>query len=357
MDEKALGTYEMLWDCRFCSTKKLLGLTHRHCPNCGAPQDPSARYFPSDAEKVAVQDHVYAGADRLCPACATPNGAKANCCGNCGSPLDAGKAAAMRKDQVHAEGQAFGGETAAVARAERAGQPAPGALTAGFAPAAPASGGALKGVIVAAVVVLLCGLVFAMCFWKKAVSVAVVSQTWEREIQIEQLAARTESSWCDQLPAGASDVSRSREVRSQKQVKDGEVCATRRKDNGDGTFKQVKECSPKFKNEPVYDDKCSYKVNTWGYERSEKTSGKSIAEPRAWPVVRLTRTGSSVGSEREGTRKATYKVTFSGENGKEGGSCEVDEARWATFTVGSKWQGTASAMTGSLDCGSMKPAK
>ena len=260
----------------------------------------------------------------------------------------------MRKDQVHAEGQAFSGETAAAARAERAAPTAP-AGKAGAA--ARGGGGAWKGLVIAALVVLLCGVVFAVCFWKKAVSVAVVSQTWEREVQIEQLAARSESSWCDQLPSGAMDVSRSREVRSQRQVKDGETCASRRKDNGDGTFKQVQECSPKYRSEPVYDERCSYKVNKWAYERSEKASGRSINEPRVWPVVRLGRTGSSVGAEREGARKATYRVTFGGVNGKEGRSCELDEPRWATFTVGSTWQGSASALTGSLDCGSLKPAK
>ncbi len=57
--------YEMLWDCRHCGSKKLLGLTHRHRPQCGAPQNPSERYFPSEDEKVAVQNHVYYGADRL----------------------------------------------------------------------------------------------------------------------------------------------------------------------------------------------------------------------------------------------------------------------------------------------------
>jgi len=55
----------MLWDCEFCGTKKLLGKTHRFCPNCGAQQDPKARYFPSDEEKVAVKDHVYVGVDKI----------------------------------------------------------------------------------------------------------------------------------------------------------------------------------------------------------------------------------------------------------------------------------------------------
>src|SRR5215813_11562089 len=99
--------YEMQWDCRFCGTKKLLGKTHRFCPNCGGQQDPTWRYFPSDAEKVAVQDHVYVGADRICPACKTLNSANAEFCGNCGSPMT--KAAEAKKvgERQHAEGQAF----------------------------------------------------------------------------------------------------------------------------------------------------------------------------------------------------------------------------------------------------------
>ena len=50
MSEKQLGTYQMLWDCSYCDSKKLLGITHRHCPGCGAPQDPSKRYYPKDDE-------------------------------------------------------------------------------------------------------------------------------------------------------------------------------------------------------------------------------------------------------------------------------------------------------------------
>jgi len=61
--------YEMVWDCRYCTAKKLLGLTHRHCPNCGAQQDPNARYFPLDHEKVAVQNHEFVGADMQCRYC------------------------------------------------------------------------------------------------------------------------------------------------------------------------------------------------------------------------------------------------------------------------------------------------
>ena len=49
MEEK---TYEMLWDCEYCSAQKLLGVTHRFCPECGAAQNPQKRYFPPDDQKV-----------------------------------------------------------------------------------------------------------------------------------------------------------------------------------------------------------------------------------------------------------------------------------------------------------------
>ena len=58
--------YEMLWNCGACGSEKLLGVTHRHCPNCGAAQEASRRYFPSDEEKVAVADHRYTGVDHQC---------------------------------------------------------------------------------------------------------------------------------------------------------------------------------------------------------------------------------------------------------------------------------------------------
>ena len=90
--EESLGSYEMLWDCPHCDTKKNLGVTHRHCPNCGAPQDASKRYFPSDADKVAVANHQFTGADRVCSSCGTAQSAKAKNCGKCGAPLDGMKA-------------------------------------------------------------------------------------------------------------------------------------------------------------------------------------------------------------------------------------------------------------------------
>src|SRR5438067_1545971 len=111
-DEKLLGTFEMLWDCSFCGATKLLGITHRHCPNCGAEQDQTKRYFPSDADKVAVKEDIYAGTDKVCGSCKAPNGAKAEFCMKCGAPLDEAAAAKKRSEQVVPAGTAFAADDA-----------------------------------------------------------------------------------------------------------------------------------------------------------------------------------------------------------------------------------------------------
>jgi hypothetical protein len=101
--------YQMLWDCRFCGTTKLLGIDHRHCPNCGAAQDPEWRYFPSDADLKVVSDpkYQYAGVDRTCPFCGQPNSAAAKFCKDCGGDLSAAKDVALKSDlQTGMEGPA-----------------------------------------------------------------------------------------------------------------------------------------------------------------------------------------------------------------------------------------------------------
>src|SRR4051812_37296966 len=112
--------YEMLWDCQYCGTKKLLAKTQRFCPSCGGAQVAKWRYFPADEEKIAVKDHIYVGVDRMCPACGVANARIAKHCISCGSPLDEAKDAEQRHQQAHAEGVAFTSETVAAAKQELA---------------------------------------------------------------------------------------------------------------------------------------------------------------------------------------------------------------------------------------------
>jgi hypothetical protein len=355
--EKDLGTYEMLWDCRNCDTKKLLGQTHRFCPNCGSPQDPAWRYFPSDEEKIAVADHEFTGVDVICPACDVPNSRAAKHCVACGGELVKAKDAATRSDQEVASGGKFGSETAKDAKkdreAKRAARDAP--------PPKPPSKFTPKVIAIVSAVVLLLATIIVALTWKKVAVVTVTGHHWEREIDVERYGPKSESAWCNELPGGAYRISRSREVRSHKKVADGKTCKTKRKDKGNGTFKEVEECETKYKDEPVYDDRCTFVVDRWQKDRTLEQKGASLAEAPIWPIVNLLRTGVCIGCEREGSHREIYEVELTqppkpGEVPKTS-NCAYPQDKWAAIADGSRWQMKFAVMTGMADCDSMKPPK
>jgi hypothetical protein len=340
-------TYEMLWDCHYCGTRKLLGLTHRHCPECGAAQDPTWRYFPADTDKVAVEDHVYHGADVLCPACQAPSGAAAKCCGNCGSPLQGGAESRRRADQLAGPGAGFAGETEADAKREIAGRGTPPKKS---------KKGLVVGIVLG-VVALIAAVIAVLLLWKQEVGLQATGHTWKREVRIEAFQTLSQEAWCDQMPGDAFQVTRSREVRSHNQIPDGEECSTRRQDRGDGTFTETQECKTRYRSEPVYDDKCRFQVNRWAYLRSAFAEGKSLAEQPVWPAIQLKQTSGgadTLGNEREGPRIETYTVWFVDAERKQH-SCEMPQANWAATPAGSAWNGEVGVLTGVLDCATLKP--
>jgi len=345
-------TYQMLWDCPYCGTKKLLGVDHRHCPSCGATQDPELRYFPSDDDKVAVEDHEFTGADRTCGACGTANSAKAAHCVNCGSALDDAGAVRTRADKVSASG--FEGETASDARVDFQQQKAPAQ------PEAPPKKkrGKLACAVGCALLLLVIAIVAALAavLWKKPTAVEVSGHSWERAIDIEEYRAVSDSDWCDSKPSGAYSVNSERKVRSHNKVEDGEDCVTRRVDKGDGTFTEKRECTPRYREEPVYDDWCSYKVDRWTVDRTAEASGASLTDTPAWPSVKLSKTGTCKGCEREGARRETYTVHFASTTDGKTHECEFGQSAWATYAVGSRWQSKAGVLTGKLDCGALAAA-
>jgi ribosomal protein L40E len=339
-------TYEMLWDCEYCGAKKLLADTHRYCPNCGGKQKAEWRYFPSDADKVEAKDHVYAGADRICPACGVPNSAAAHNCRGCGAALSGAAEVARRRDQT---GDAFAGETVADAKRELA------EATAGSQQPPPPPPSRSKGWLIGAVVLLALAGVALAFLWKKPVTAVVAGHAWKRSIQIETFGPVPDTAWCDSLPMGAYRVSRSREVRSHRKVPDGEECRRVRHDNGDGTFSEDQRCQPRYRDEPIYDDRCRFLVDRWHPSRTVTATGQSLAEPPAWPSTGLVRAGTCVGCEREGRRSAEYVVHFDVAGKKH--DCALDEARWSTFAVGSSWKAKAAVLTGALDCGALQPGR
>ena len=342
MTSKDQGTYQMLWDCPYCGTKALLGLDHRHCPACGSAQDEGARYFPTDENRIAVADHVYHGADNDCPACSTPNAAIAKHCVNCGSPMDE---AAQVKLKEEPEPEPDPKERNRKRRRKKKKNQED------------AAGKKKKGLGVAGLIgcfgLLIIIVVLVAIFWKKPVAIEVAGHAWERSVQIEQFGPKQDAAWCDQMPSDAYAVSRREEVRDHDEVPDGQTCTTKRRDNGDGTYTEYQDCKPKTKRVPVYDSKCSFTVDRWQPSR-KPTVGGDLDDARAWPEVKLSKTGECVGCEREGRKAQTYTVRYTSVDG-DTFTCDWPEAKWAGLQVGSRWTGKVGVMTKSMDCGSLAP--
>ena len=328
MTTRDKGTFQMLWDCPSCDTPKLLGLDHRYCPNCGFPQAAEKRYFPEPGQEVAVADHVYHGVDWKCPGCDTPNSAAAKFCGSCGAPRDGdGKAVGFAED-----------EPPAPPPAEPPKKSKKGCMFLGCG-----------GLLLVAVI-----LVAVSLLWKKDIALEVSGHSWERSIEIERYGAVSESDWCDAMPAAAYDVSRKSEVRDHKQVPDGEECTTKNVDKGDGTFDKVEECKPKYRDEPIYDDECSFEIDKWSTARTAKASGSSLSDSPAWPDVGTLTGGNATGAERQGTKNESYTVTY---RDPDGGThdCGYPQSSWSGIALGSKWSAQAGVLFANLDCDSLKP--
>jgi len=354
-------TYEMLWDCEFCGTGKLLGKTHRHCPSCGGAQDPARRYFPSEEEKVAVEDHRYVGSDLHCPACQVANSRSAKHCTTCGFLLEGsgGRGAVRRNDQVPGTGGAFSAETVGDARREHGERMAPraaGLKAQAASGLAPAGGLRYFKWGCGTFLVLAAGflaLVILDRVWKKTAQVTVEGHRWERAITIEQLGPKHESAWCDSMPRDAYEVRRSREVRSTRRISAGEDCTTRRVDNGDGTFTERQECRERYTEEPIYADKCAFSVDRWQPVRTVDARGGNLEDRPRWPEARLARPGACRGCEREGQRTERYLVIL-----KDAGNsfeCGFPETRWASFATGSTLTIEKGGLTGRRDCESLRP--
>jgi Zn-finger nucleic acid-binding protein len=305
---KVVGVYEMWWDCAYCDSKALLGKSNRFCPNCGGQQDATRRYFPPPGKETAANTQ-YDGTDKSCPACQTPNGAKAHNCRNCGSPLDgAGEVARVADQSTNA--------------------PKPGQ-----APAAKKK--SKLPWILGGIALVLVAFCLVAAFWTKDVACTISSHSWERTIDIEQLRAEQDSAWCDSTPSGAYSVSRRREQRSTRQIPDGETCTTRNVDRGDGTFERREECKTKYRSEPVYDDRCYFTIDRWKVVRTAKANGQGTSPGPSWPQVVLSRTGSSLGSEREGGRNEKYTLHLTGAD-KKTYQCTQGFARWNALPDGHK---------------------
>jgi hypothetical protein len=341
-------TFEMLWDCPACGTQKLLAKTNRACPNCGSPQDPSYRYFPAEGDARAVANYTYVGADVICPNCETPNSKAANFCVNCAAPLKDGVAVATLGEQRRADGAQFQQEDLKARRqAEKETK---------RAASSPSPRG--RGVPVVGIVIALIALV-AAAFWAfsltKDETVSVTGHAWQREIKVERFQPVSLSAWCDSVPFGAYSISSYSAIRSYRSVADGQSCQTVRRDNGDGTYSQRRECQTKYRQEPIYDRKCNYVLNTWVYTRSATSSGAAQFPVPAWPLNFLERPGSCLGCEREGGRSERYEVLLRRPNPNNPDfRCTIPLDVWTRLTPGTVLDVKVGALANDARCNTLK---
>ncbi len=323
--------YEMLWDCAQCNTKGMLGSSHRHCPTCGAAQDPTRRYFPKPGEEVEAKNHKFVGADWSCSYCDSPNSAAAAHCTNCGAGKDGTKPVAIVVETTNAPMPL----------------PAP-------APTAPGSHWMrwVFGLLVLAVVVI--GMMF---FTTKETTATVSQRSWERNIQIERMVSVSDSAWCESLPTDAYSISRSKEVRSTRRVEDGQDCHDERQDKGDGTFVKNRICSPRYRSEPVYDYFCHFQINRWRTYRTVKATSQDSLLPM-WPSVgRLNNnvgamdSMTTLGAERQGSRHENYVLILTAKD--KTWTCNVPESVWINHPEETTTP-IKVRMTGGADCGSLK---
>ena len=311
--EKTVGVYEMLWDCPFCGQTKNLGKTHRYCPNCGAPQDETKRYFPTVEERVAVADHQFTGTDRVCPSCGTPSSAKATNCGNCGAPLDGAKAAPLVTE------------------------PTP--------PAKPRSWTWLY------VLLAIVGLLAIVIWWRcrtVPVELQVTGHRWATAVAVEEYREVAREAWTEQVPAGGRGVRCRQAQRSTRQVEAPPSCRLVQRDNGDGTFSEVEQCTPQTRSEPVYDQLCSYTVDDWTQVATLDNRGADL-QPLFAEVTSAVRSG--YGARRAGPRRATYTLELT--DGKTRATCDVDEAVWRKYADGQRVKAKMRKASGAVVCSSL----
>lgn len=345
------GVYEMLWDCKYCGTAKLLGKTHRFCPNCGSTQDPEWRYYPAEDEKVAVKDHVYVGADHTCPSCGTLQAANVKFCTRCGAPQDSAEKVRVQTARV---GDNLDTEDLHT-RQQREFDQQTGRKSLVSQDQEQKSGGGfgLKQIIIIAIVVaVIGGIIYALTASREA-QVTAAGFQWERVIYIEELRAVSDSSLCSSMPAAAYSVTRRREQVDTRRVQDGEVCTNRQVDNGDGTFRSQRVCEPTYREEPVYGDVCYYSIDRWVNDRDVTASGdKNVS--LAWPATGITRTGSCRGCEREAGRDETYIIVL--KEGEKLHECPVDFDVWQSTNLNDAFTLNVRRVGGGAVCDSLEKA-
>lgn len=341
--------YQMFWDCGHCGTKKLLGVSHRHCPNCGAAQDETKRYFPPDGEEVELHNHIYYGIDWDCAYCSTPNSKNSHNCVNCGGGKDGTKNVKLVGEPYQEETTSY--QTSTSTPQEKLEIKRTVLYERPSTPVKEKNSSSLWIILGVSLFALFIGFLIYGFNSKTDHTLTVASKTWSRSIDIEEYRAIHDTDWCSSMPSDGYNVSSFRDVRSHRDVADGQECHTEKRDRGDGSYSSQRVCHTKYRREPVYDNRCSYTVNRWRFSNSVLARGDDKTTPYDPDVSMYRNYSQHLGSKRVGSKSESYNIDFFyvDSNKNKMASCSYSQQRWNNFNVNSQHHGQV-RMIGGLIC-------
>ncbi|MBR6486781.1 MAG: hypothetical protein IKT17_08850 [Lachnospiraceae bacterium] len=314
------------WDCPYCNNKGISGLEKR-CTACGHPQDEGTKFYLKEQKEYVSEDKAgkYGkGADWTCSYCGALNRHDAKVCVGCGA------------DREESSGDYFENVEKQKQKAQ-AKQPEPTKGKRNYTP------------FIIGLVILLAIIGFSCR--PKNYGASVTDKEWSRAIDIEKYETVSESDWS--VPDGGRVTDEKSEihhyddvldhyetvtVEKSRQVQDGYDTHVEYDDNGDGTFTEREVQTPRYKTEyyteeeeqpvyekvPRYQTKYYYDIDKWVPDRTLETSGG--ADTPYWDDTVLSE------NEREGERRAEYKVTFTTNKDKTF-TAAVDEGLWNSLDI------------------------
>ena len=333
---------EGLWDCPYCGTRAIGGLT-KTCPCCGHPQDTDTRFYMGNKKHYLEADlaaEYGQGPDWVCPYCNSLNRIRYKYCSGCGAPKESAS------DDYFSNEEKAQKKKMAAPPSERS-------------PVTERKSLRKKPVLILAVLLALLAVVL-FAFWPRNYTAEVRTRAWARSIDIEAWVTVQESDWS--VPDGGRTYERRREIHHYvqvldhyetrtrqvaKQVYDGEETHTSYSNNGDGTFTENTYSTPRYRteyetetykepvyrSEPVYETKYYYEIERWVTDRTEKSSGADN-EPY-WPEYTL------ADNERTGYTGEVYNMALlAGENRY---TVYLPLEWWETFRAGDQVEITVSA--------------
>ncbi len=298
---------------------------------------------------VALEDHKYVGADKICPACSQPNSAASTYCTECGADLATGQPAPLQAERVIGTGRADSDTRRDVVKDQfdaemqrvQAEAPKPSFL-----------GLRKKEWLIAGGVLLLAVIVIAAVYalsYRKETSGQVYALSWQRTVEIQDYQPHSSSAWDDQVPADAYGKTCDRREHGSRQVPDGSHQECKDVDQGDGSFRRECKTVQDYRSEPIYDMWCSYTVDRWDYKRKVSAGGDAKLPPPDWPPVTLASATGRYGEERIGARHETYTVVVRETNGDTHDCAYSDQSTWDRYEIGMKVT-LKLYLTGGADC-------